>query len=454
MNHYYFAKGKHQLENAEPKQAFSHLSREKVLLIINVIVILFTGVGSVNALPSYARQTGLSCAACHTSFPELTSFGRQFKLNGYTMAGMTTVDAKDDSDKIVRLKLLSYLPLSAMLQASFTNIAKDIPSQQNNSVEFPQQLSLFYAGEITPHIGTFIQMTYDGQNVVMDNTDIRYSNQALLGSKSLVYGLTLNNNPTVQDLWNTTPAWGFPYATSDAMPTPAKSTIIENLGQQVAGLGAYAMYNNFVYAEISAYRSAQQGAANPADTTSMLAIKGVAPYWRLALQHDWGASYLEIGTFGIASHHFQAGISGLMDNFTDIGADLQYEHLLSFASLSLHSSFIHEMENRDTATNQHISMNLNSFKIDGNIFFKKGIGGTVAYFNKTGTSDLNIGSANNLPTSSGFIFQLEFLPQYNTKFSLQYVMYNKFNGSVQNYDGLGRNAANNNTIYILAWLNF
>ena len=31
---------------------------------------------------------------------------------------------------------------------------------------------------------------------------------------NVTYGITANNNPTVQDPWNTTPAWAFPYAVS------------------------------------------------------------------------------------------------------------------------------------------------------------------------------------------------------------------------------------------------
>jgi len=37
------------------------------------------------AVPSYARQTGMACSTCHTVFPELTPFGREFKLNGYVL---------------------------------------------------------------------------------------------------------------------------------------------------------------------------------------------------------------------------------------------------------------------------------------------------------------------------------------------------------------------------------
>ena len=59
------------------------------------------------AIPSYARQTGLTCSACHTEFPILTEFGRDFKLNGYTMS--TTQ---------------SWMPpLAVMLQPSFTPVS-------------------------------------------------------------------------------------------------------------------------------------------------------------------------------------------------------------------------------------------------------------------------------------------------------------------------------------------
>ena len=425
-----------------------------MLKLLFIVLVSLLNIGNASALPSFARQTGMSCTACHTSFPELTAFGRLFKLNGYTLATMTSIDATNDSSQVSRLKLLTVLPLSVMLQTSFTKMAKDVEGVQNNSVAFPQQLSMFYAGQITPHIGTFIQVTYDGQSIGMDNADVRYANQTAIGTKSLLYGLTLNNNPTVQDVWNTTPAWRFPSASSDAALSPTKSTIIENLGMQVAGLGAYTLYNNLLFAELSFYRSAQQGAANPADSTTALAIKGAAPYWRLALQHQWSNTYVELGTFGIAPQQYVNGVSGNMDNFTDLGFDLQLDHSLPFGQFSLHTSLINETEHRDLSPTEHSNLNFNSFKIDANLYFKKGLGGTIGYFNTSGSEDPNVGSYTSKPNSSGMLFQLEYLPWYNTKFILQYVSYAKFDGSSNNYDSMGRNATNNNTLYLMAWFNF
>ena len=420
------------------------------LFILMLIILVQAGV--TKATPSFARQTGMSCTACHYSFPELTPFGRQFKMNAYTMTMMKTIDSKEDSDKVTRLKLLSYLPLSAMVQTSFTSNAKAIEGTQNNSIAFPQQISMFYAGQITPHIGSFIQMTYDGQTFGMDNAEIRYANRTSLGTTSLLYGVTLNNNPTVQDVWNSTPAWGFPTASSGAANSPAKSTMIENLGMQVAGLGAYALFNNLLYAELTLYRSSPQGAANPADSTSSMTIKGIAPYWRVALQHSWGNNYAELGTFGIATNDYVTGISGEMDKFTDVGFDLQYEHTLNSGTLVLHSSLIKETESRNSSVNNY---NFSSFKIDGNLYLKNGVGATVGYFNSSGTTEAYIPAGSTYkPNSNGFIYQIEYLPWYNTKFSIQYVTYSMFDGSKTNYNGAGRSAADNNTLYLLAWFNF
>jgi len=46
---------------------------------------------SALAVPSYARQTGLACEACHTVFPQLTPFGRTFKASGYTLFNTSKV---------------------------------------------------------------------------------------------------------------------------------------------------------------------------------------------------------------------------------------------------------------------------------------------------------------------------------------------------------------------------
>jgi hypothetical protein len=45
-------------------------------------------------------------------------------------------------------------------------------------------------------------------------------------------------------------------------------------------------------------------------------------------------------------------------------------------------------------------------------------------------------------------------PFMNLKLGVQYTAYTKFNGGSTNYDGLGGNASNNNTLLVFAWFMF
>lgn len=441
-----------------------------VFTFVRIILILIVFLGcSLSAFPTpgFARQTGMSCSICHNVFPELNAFGRLFKLNGYTLVTVSTIDDTGENGKN-KLKLPTVAPFAVMAQASWSHLNKELPGTQNNNVEFPQQLSMFFSGAITPRLGAFIQFTYDQQGAAfgIDNIDIRYANQTKLASKEFIYGFTLNNNPTVQDIWNSTSAWGYPFASSPVAPSPSAATLIEGgLSQQVAGLGGYSLFSNLVYTEFSLYRSAPQGAVDPPGDASEMILKGLAPYWRLAFQHQWSAIYAEIGTYGLDARIFPHGISGKTDNYTDLGIDLQVEHSFSSGSIILHSTLIHEIQKLSASLEAENSQNekntLNSFKIDGSAFFNKGYGFTLAYFMTSGTSD-NIlyspgsvdGSRSGKPDSDGFIFQFNLIPWHNTQFSLQYVLNNKFNGAKNNYDDNNRNASANNTLYLLTWINF
>ena len=47
-----------------------------------------------------------------------------------------------------------------------------------------------------------------------------------------------------------------------------------------------------------------------------------------------------------------------------------------------------------------------------------------------------------------------FWPWLNAKVGLQYIGYTKFNGGTTNYDGFGRNASANNTLFLYTWIAF
>lgn len=113
------------------------------------------------------------------------------------------------------------------------------------------------------------------------------------------------------------------------------------------------------------------------------------------------------------------------------------------------------------------SGNLSNTTLTASYLYDKTIGPTVQYFRIDGSEDaaLYADSRAGSPDSSGLIFQLDYLPfnrdggpkfwpKSNLKLSLQYIPYNRFDGSSKNYDGNGRNASDNNTLYLEAWVVF
>lgn len=459
------------------------------LRVVTELLVLCVFLGfslPASAVPSFARQTGMACAACHTVYPELTPFGREFKLNGYVLDNIKQIKGITTENRET-LSLNSIPPLSVMLQISFTHTGAAIPDSaaqgalaKDGEVNFPQQASVFYAGKIAENFGAFIQLTYDGvaDHFGLDNTDIRYVKHFTLGAEddpkahSLLVGITVNNNPTVQDVWNTTQAWGYPYSASSTAPSPMNSTKLDSgaggIGQKAAGVGVYAWFDDALYAELSLYTAAIKGGVHPLDSTQSHVVHGVSPYWRVAYEYRWDRNSLELGTFGIIAKEHPGGgtpLQGPTDRYTDIAADVQYQFIGEDHLITVLSTYINERMKLDAsvidAFAQSASNNLKTFKLAGEYYYHRAVGGSLGFFNTTGSSDVIlypkaavVGSLMNNPSSRGYIADVNYLPWLNTKLQLQYVRYTKFNGLSNNYDGSARNASNNDTMYLLGWINF
>ncbi len=311
-----------------------------------VLALLSLRPDSAHAVPAFAEQTGQPCAACHVGAfgPQLKQYGRDFKLNGYVAS-----DGKKHGP-----------PVAVSTQLSFTHTnnaqpgpaAPDFAPNDNFAVD---QTSAYYAGRITPWLGAFVQVTYDGiaKQLHIDNTDIRSSHDTDLFDEDLVYGFTVNNSPTLSDLWNSSPVWGFPYNGSALAPTPMAATLIDGgLGQRVVGGGSYMMWNDLVYAEVDIYRGLGYDVLNATGIVPVASTdktRGLIPYWRLALQKNYGRSYFEFGTYGLSASVEPGGIDvpGAADWFVDSALDANYQFIVNPKSVtsdmvSAHATYIHE----------------------------------------------------------------------------------------------------------------
>ena len=439
------------------------------LLIVAASMASTLYVPAAHAVPSFSRQTGLPCSACHTIYPALTPFGRMFKLNGYTMTNLQQLKVPD-SDKAPSLDIAQNLPISVKAQAGVTNLSKAVPDQQNPASAFPQNISIYLAGAVSEHVGGTAEMSYDQDTgkIGLGMVDVRYANKTDDDTPT-TYGLTFNNNPTLEDLWNSTPAYGFPFVASTSAPTPTAGPFISNMNVagNLLGVGGYAKHGDW-YGNLAIYRSATQG-----QTTGSLGMTtaGTSPYLRLAWSHDYDTQSLEFGLLEFRADYRPMATSPMLDRYKDTGIDGQYQYFVpgGIDVWEVRGSYIRESTDWAATMTSNPSDATRFLSLNGSWIHAREYGLSFGYFTISGDSDCLLyngnagcvgpvtrvfGSSSGNPNSNGYVAEFDYLPLQNLKLAFQYTIYNKFNGASSNYDGNGRNASDNNTLYVNVMLSF
>lgn len=84
----------------------------KIIFFLVSAIAAVAFASEASALPLFARQTGMECAACHFQhFPMLTTFGRAFKAGGFTMIG---AQGKVEGDNLSIPNTLNIAVLATM----------------------------------------------------------------------------------------------------------------------------------------------------------------------------------------------------------------------------------------------------------------------------------------------------------------------------------------------------
>ncbi len=164
------------------------------------------------------------------------------------------------------------------------------------------------------------------------------------------------------------------------------------------------------------------------------------------------------------------------DDYVDLGVDGRFQwrkskaHVFSAYATAiretarLHSSFA-------TAASGSDRFSLYTYKVNGSYYYDQTWGFTTGLFAVHGSSDAvidaaarDVGSLTNSPNTKGYFVQRDWTPfgkedslwtpWVNLRLALQYTGYTSFNGKSTNYDGNGRNASDNNTLYLLGWIAF
>ena len=463
----------------------------------SLLAVLTLVASDASAIPAFNRQTGQNCVACHAGgqFPDLTPYGRLFKLTGYTIGERA-------------------MPLAAMAVASYNktrNTGSPDPAFDRFAT-FPKDgnlifstASLFLGGKVSDNIGAFVQVTYNNYDAQTsdsrwtghtssDNLDVRYADRFIRPGHDLIVGATMNNNPTVQDAWNSAPAWGFNTVPGSSGPA-ATPLIAGGLAQNVAGFGAYAYWNQSVYAELSAYRTADgfwsfMSQGFNAERGDQQIVKGANPYWRIALTHEWGANSAMVGASGLDARVYPDATdpTGSTNHFADVGADAQYQYILDPHALTVTASYIHEhVHYADSVAGQahpldpdgtlglpltNESDTLKMFRAKASYVYHARYGGSLSFFDVTGSTNSALqtsapdpanaasllegsqsvtGNLAGNPATRGWTTEVFWTPVQYARIGIAYTAFGRFNGSSNNYDGFGRNAKDNDTLFVYLW---
>jgi hypothetical protein len=433
--------------------AFQRMYLGNFYRFIAYLITIMTGLISINAhaVPSFARQTGQNCLACHAGgqFPELTPYGRMFKLTAYSIGERT-------------------VPLAVMGVVGSTNVKGPAATGPGHTATDGTLTfntgSLFVAGKITDKSGVFAQLTYDNYggdtgasgHVASDNADFRYADRLISKGSDLIYGFTINNNPGVQDVWGSTPAWGYGVVPISTGTGVATNPIFHGaLGSQVVGAGAYLYWNKLLYAEISAYRTGDgvfsfltQG--NGGQTV----IKGENPYLRLALTHEWGAHNVMLGYSYFDVRQYPDPTLPATDHYRDNTVDLQYQYLLDPHTFT--ATLTRTNETVDYGAPGSLQDTVNAFRAKASYTYKAQYGTSLSYFNVSNSSNNAASLSGNMFASQtgteGWTPEIYWMPVQNIRTGVQYTMFSKVDGvstgAVDTYNGKASGA---NTVVFYIW---
>jgi hypothetical protein len=191
-----------------------------------------------------------------------------------------------------------------------------------------------------------------------------------------------------------------------------------------------------------------------------------AIYWRLDYIKDMNTQAFSAGLVGLdVSNQPERLAGGPVNRYRDVGLDASYEYLGSgLHNFAAYTSFIREDQTRGDLLADNLSGRLSEFRLNASYYYDQTYGVTVGRFATRGTPDATLYSfsATGSPDTSGTVLQVDWTPWgkekswgrpfANARVGLQYTMYDEFDGASNNYDGSGRNASDNNTLFLFLWM--
>ena len=232
------------------------------------------------AVPAFARQTGMACAACHyQSYPAINAFGRAFKASGYTLIGAQEKVEGDD--------LSLPVTLNASLVTKFryqkTNGDDKRVATNTGELQFPDEAALLIGGRAGEHVGFVLELATFGE-ADTDNGEFSLFGSFKMPITYKVGGTDLSFIPFTTDAGGA--AYGFELLNTGAQRFQRVGEDRNALmAQQYLGLGAGEAEG---FAFVAATPMGFVNVSLWAPKHGSFAVEGLAPYFRAALTPSLG----------------------------------------------------------------------------------------------------------------------------------------------------------------------
>ena len=451
----------------------------RTALLASIAVALALAVPrTAKAIPSYSRQTGLSCATCHTVFPHLTPFGRDFKLHGYVSNNTQLIsDHASTSDTASQGRTILEFPATPMVSARISSrwnyqqgggnglvphgvvtagqgfISSPDGYGDKDLLDYLAGSSIYIAGEITPRLGSFIEFggpDDEGGTVGLGMFDVALvSPDETVAGQNFVYGIRAEDALAAGDPSNTIGTWGL---TASLMGLSTHNTLFDPGTAFMEGGELFGMLGDFdgggLYASVGVYRPTANQTANGyvqgaiSGSGTFDGVNGVNSYVRVSyyLPPIGKNTYTEIGGFGYFGRlNMTASQAAVLvnldyiDNYYNLGFDFQAQYignnnLIELFGLlqSQRDGAFYGVDGFTGLPGNGIAVSRQGFGVKADYYYNSLIGTYVKYLYQTSRQlkDMNV---------SGAIVGVGCFPWENVNLKLERTFFSTYNIGAAQY---------------------
>ena len=142
--------------------------------VLLAVVAFVSHPAPAQALPTWARKYDLACSECHSAWPTLNSFGRDFKANGYRLREEVEGDEEFVQAVVDFLKLDRGFPIAARGVMRPYDKRKDRAA----SIRSFHEVEVYFAGRVFDNVSAFFEIEAEDEvefNVFVESGTMTWS---------------------------------------------------------------------------------------------------------------------------------------------------------------------------------------------------------------------------------------------------------------------------------------